>query len=690
MRQLCLVLGLLLLGPSLNAVSTQPDAGATGTAGVLTINELGRGTAPLDGKWQFSLGDDMGWAAPAFDDSHWEQITADSPWGAQGHPAQTGMGWYRRHVKITPVAGADEKFAILMPPVDDAYELYWNGEKIGQLGTLPPHPSFFVTHRHSFALPISAIGPTDGVLAIRAWKAPLSSFDPDSLGGLNKAPIVGSADVIGAIIGEKDFSHMARTQYARALSLIFLLMGTLSLIAWARNRGQWIFLWFAVLALMRPAIFNIFSDTLVTRVTSPVLYGVLQVLISFADCAVFLLLLYLFDLQDSPRMRRLTWIVVGIDFICFFADGLLAFGWSYAGLGMQWWDAILTAIVTLAEFYVFVLVYQGIRRRLDPARKLVAVVATVDYLWGTLRISSMQGSRFTHWTLGDKMNAPLFHIAGANITGGQLMDTLLLLTVGYALLRHFSEQRKLRSAIEMELKSARELQSVLIPEELPEIAGYAIASVYQPAQEVGGDFFQIIPLEDESTLVILGDVSGKGLKAAMNVSLIVGALRTLADFDSSPASILTGLNRRLIGRLQNGFVTALVFKLDHSGRCTVANAGHLEPFLNKTELRLDGSLPLGMVADAVYEQQSFVLNHGDRLTIYTDGVLEARDSERQLYGFERMRTLLSKDPTAKVIAETARNFGQEDDITVLTIHRLTMDEPARATTMNLEAGFATA
>jgi len=482
MRQLCLVVALLLLGPFLNASSTATNEGVTGTASVLTINELGRGTAPLDGKWQFSMGDDMGWAAPAFDDSKWEQISADEPWGAQGHPSQTGMGWYRRHIKITPVAGAGEKFAILMPPVDDAYELYWNGEKIGQLGSLPPTPSYLVTYRHSFAFPISASAPTDGVLAIRVWKAPLSSFDPDSLGGLNKAPLVGSADAIGAIVGERDFGRIVHTQYARALSVIFLLMGALSLIAWARNRGQLIFLWFGVMALMRVAIFNTFSDTIITRVPSPIIYGMLQVLISLADCSVFLLLLYLFDLQDNRRIRRLTWIMVGINFVCFTLDGIVAVPWSYAGLGMQWVDAILTAIVTLSELYVFVLVYQGIRRKLDWARKLVAVVATVDYTWGTTRIWASQGSRFTHWTLGEKMSAPVFHIFGANITVGQLLDTALLLSVGYALLRYFSEQRRLRSAIEMELKSARELQSVLIPEELPEIAGYAIASVYQPAQ----------------------------------------------------------------------------------------------------------------------------------------------------------------------------------------------------------------
>src|SRR5664279_1475197 len=109
MRQLCLVVAFLLLGPFLNALSTPPDAGSPGTASVLTINELGRGTASLDGKWQFSLGDDMGWAAPAFDDSRWEQITADATWGTQGHPSQTGIAWYRRHLKFTPAAGADEK-----------------------------------------------------------------------------------------------------------------------------------------------------------------------------------------------------------------------------------------------------------------------------------------------------------------------------------------------------------------------------------------------------------------------------------------------------------------------------------------------------------------------------------------------------------------------------------------------------
>jgi serine phosphatase RsbU (regulator of sigma subunit) len=168
-------------------------------------------------------------------------------------------------------------------------------------------------------------------------------------------------------------------------------------------------------------------------------------------------------------------------------------------------------------------------------------------------------------------------IGSLRVLDHRRVRTLLLISLAYALMRYALEQRRQTAVMEMEMKSAQEVQRVLIPESLPEVAGYTIESVYQPAQEVGGDFFQIISLADDSTLFILGDVSGKGLKAAMNVALTVGTVRTLADFDSSPAAMLTGLNRGLVGRLQGGFATAIVFKLATPGDCTFANAGHLPP-----------------------------------------------------------------------------------------------------------------
>jgi serine phosphatase RsbU (regulator of sigma subunit) len=132
-----------------------------------------------------------------------------------------------------------------------------------------------------------------------------------------------------------------------------------------------------------------------------------------------------------------------------------------------------------------------------------------------VRIGLLQGSRFTHWTIGDKLNSPWFLINGNGFTPQTVANTLLLVAIIYAVFRYMQETLRHQGALEQELKSARELQQILIPETLPELAGFSLTSAYRPAQEVGGDFFQIIPLEGESagsTLILLGDVSGKGLR----------------------------------------------------------------------------------------------------------------------------------------------------------------------------------
>jgi serine phosphatase RsbU (regulator of sigma subunit) len=349
---------------------------------------------------------------------------------------------------------------------------------------------------------------------------------------------------------------------------------------------------------------------------------------------------------------------------------------------MQWLNAVVVAIWTLSQLMVFVLVYQGLKRKLDLPRNLVAVVAILLYLYDFVRVASSEGIRFTHWGFHEWMVRPLFLLAGAEITLVQILEMLLLISLAYSLTRYAIELRR-HTEMELELESAREVQQVLIPEELPEFPGYAIQGVYHPAKQVGGDFFQIIPLEDQSILVTVGDVSGKGLKAVMNVALIVGAVRTLAESDSRPASVLTGLNRRLCGRLQGGFATAVVLTLDRACDCILANAGHLPPFLNSGEMPIVPSLPVGIVPEVEYEEHGFTLRDNDRLTLYTDGVLEACNSARELYGFERIKTLLTKRPDASTIAETARGFGQEDDITVLTITRLPVIQNLETTSVGV-------
>ena len=247
-------------------------------------------------------------------------------------------------------------------------------------------------------------------------------------------------------------------------------------------------------------------------------------------------------------------------------------------------DALFTVAYTLTEIFPLILIAFALRKRLEPSRWFLAIAAVAADMVTVLRNGLAQGSRYTNWTLGDKLEAPTFLINGNGFTPQTIANTVLLVAIIYAVVRFMQQTLRRQAVPQEEFKSARELQQVLIPETLPELAGYAVTSSYRPAQEVGGDFFQIIPLEGEhagSTLVLLGDVSGKGLKAAMTVSLIVGAVRTLARFTSRPAELLAELNMRLYGRMQGGFTTCLAMRLDADGSCTLASAGHPLPFTSR-------------------------------------------------------------------------------------------------------------
>ncbi|HEY1995036.1 MAG TPA: SpoIIE family protein phosphatase [Edaphobacter sp.] len=672
MRRAVVFFALSLCNPAVVVAALQPTA-KPDSAPVVAIGNIGRGAVPIDGEWQFHLGDDPRWAAPAYDDSAWQRITANKTWGAQTHPSYTGFAWYRRHLDIPP-SPQNPKLAILMPPVEDAYELFWNGVRIGQQGNLPPHAVWYLEHRQSFALPVPEKGVTEGVLAIRVWTAKLLSYSPETTGGLTAPPVLGNPVSIARQVEAEDFTAIRKSFYRRIMNIIFAIMGVVALLTWTRNRQNWLFLWFGLWSLARGTTFLTRLPSISYSLPYPVLHCALQVGYSIVDCTLMLILLHLFRLHQNSRIRRWTSIAIAFNLGASILDGVLALFWSRAGLTAQWADAVLAAVTVISRMYVFVLVYQGIKRKLDLEVKLVAVVCFFHYVLGILRIETFQGIRFTHWTIGPWFDLTGFEFAGARINTREAFDTLLLLALTHALVRYTVRDQQKQTEIENELKSAREVQRVMIPEAIPQVPCYAIHGAYHPAREVGGDFFQIISLNSAATLVILGDVSGKGLKAALNVALIIGTVRTLAEFESDPTRILAGLNRRLCGRMQGGFTTALLLKLDCFGHCTLANAGHLPPFLNGKEVKLNESLPLGIVADAEFADQDFILQKGDHLTLYTDGVPEARCKKGELYGFERTRSLLANTFSAESVAQAARDFGQDDDITVLTIESIPINE----------------
>jgi len=243
-------------------------------------------------------------------------------------------------------------------------------------------------------------------------------------------------------------------------------------------------------------------------------------------------------------------------------------------------------------------------------------------------------------------------------------------------IRDLIRDRRDKQRMAAELAAGRAVQQVLIPKDVPAIPGFIVQSVYKPFGEVGGDFFQVLPInalsikDDESAggvLVIIGDVSGKGMPAAMTVSLLVGTVRTLAHYTQSPGEILAAMNQRMLARSNGGFTTCLVLRADADGVLTIANAGHIAPYLEGKELPLENGLPLGISADVTYAESTFQLLREQQLTLLTDGVVEARDKGGTLFGFERSVSL-STQP-AEEIARAAQAFGQEDDITVLTVAR---------------------
>jgi serine phosphatase RsbU (regulator of sigma subunit) len=187
---------------------------------------------------------------------------------------------------------------------------------------------------------------------------------------------------------------------------------------------------------------------------------------------------------------------------------------------------------------------------------------------------------------------------------------------------------------------------------------------------VGGDFFHVRPTQDGGLLVVIGDVAGKGLKAAMNVSMLMGALRRSPE--QKPARILSELNRVLSG--SESFTTCEAAWFGPNGELTIASAGHLPPYLNSQEVALPGGLPLGVLPDAAYDEVPLYLHPGDRLLLLSDGVVEARKATGEIFGFDRVHNLSNQ--SAFYIADAAKAFGQEDDITVLTVRRLVKAVPA--------------
>jgi len=245
-----------------------------------------------------------------------------------------------------------------------------------------------------------------------------------------------------------------------------------------------------------------------------------------------------------------------------------------------------------------------------------------------------------------------------------------------------------RELLEQELELARSIQQASLPKEVPTLEGWQITPFYQPAREVGGDFYDFHLLSEGRLGVVVGDATGKGVPAALVMSTTCGMLQLAAGAldSSSPGEVLSQVNETLFARIpQNMFVTCFYAILDpKSATLSYANAGHDLPYLRRSdgygeELRARG-MPLGLMPGMGYEEGGVSLREGNSVLFYSDGLVEAHDPMGEMFGFPRLRALIAEHADEeerslgdflldKLYSFVGDGWEQEDDITLLTLRR---------------------
>lgn len=418
-------------------------------AAPLIVEGLGKGTAALDGLWQFHPGDDPAWASPSFDSSHWEQIRGDQSWGRQGHAHMTGFAWYRCSLTLLPAPGVAPEFALLAPEIRDSYEIYWNGALVGRDGKLPPRPVWYISDPpHSFALGRAQ----HGILAIRVWKAPLLSDDSGERGGFEAAPLIGTPDAIATAMAAYDFQWLRARQLHFAANLLCAAIAFLSLLLWLRSPGQWVLFWTAGFAIVQPATLLLMNAHIGWRYSMAM--ASLQFLDGVRDVSLWFLLLWLLSLRAKRGIYRLTCILAYIYIAGEVLDGVLvALSWNPRWTGTaQLFDTVLTILLLLFEAFPLILVCYALfqYKRFDSARWFVAILAFLDEMLIFFGDTVKQGRQFTGWAIADKIDSPLFFLDHNGISVGTLSGSLLLIAIVYAVYASVREDQRRQDALQRE------------------------------------------------------------------------------------------------------------------------------------------------------------------------------------------------------------------------------------------------
>jgi hypothetical protein len=600
--------------------------------------------------WRAHEGDDPAWASPGFDDSAWETVRLDdlgtSKAGWAPGSSKAGWRWFRLHLKLHE---DHPDLSLLIDCGEGAYELYVNGARVQGPAI---RSSFRVSRPTERVVPLSVPG-TELEIALRTftpqsyrtWHLPL--FLTASLGTPD------------AIENERQSYESGRVYLAVpsiAINLLLILAGIAVFGLYRSQRKHREYLWLGVYLLVQGTSYlawgcqqaGMFPLSANFLFSDPLLYAIAIAQIEFT---------FSFGGRRVSRPWRIyeALLLVPLALIWFSWQGQFS---SDAYIVIE--AVILLPAAVLLPLLLLLWYRRGNREAgwlILPSLLPAANVSTFDL--GTLSI-------FLGWQRLDFLDNPI-QLGPIPVQPADIGNLLFLVAIALVMFFRFTRVSREQARSAAELGAAREIQQRLVPAALPEFPGFHLEAAYLPAQEVGGDFYQVLEQQDGYALIVVGDVSGKGLKAAMTGALAIGALRTLAAENHCPGALLARLNRQMLDTQESGFITCLCLRISMQGAVTMANAGHLSPYRLGEEIEVDSGLPLGLTADAQYGETHLELAPGDTLTLLSDGVVEAMNPQHQLLGFERVRAMSGQ--SAHAIAAAAQAFGQEDDITVLTVKR---------------------
>ncbi len=590
---------------------------------------------------RYHFGDDTRWADPHFDDSAWP-VAQRGLWPIPDFYSD-GFVWVRFQVPVRSDLSGALSIGASDPRLLLSSETFVNGKLVGSFGRVPPRVWVESNPRRTVdALPDGLVDPgSTGQVTLRLWYPPSARragamdsrlFEIEHRRTLNAEAVAEIAQV-----------RLANTP-AIMLNLLLMLVAFLVLASGRLTLNRDLLLSGGVL-LFYP-LFLLFFELIETRILNlnTWAYFPLELLVQLPGMWVTVEFIWRINGLKGIWFKRLALAAMAV----FNVSMLVAYmsmqpsAVVHGGLIAYIWSLQVFNLVTIGAnlWVVFV------KRRNVVIAASMALIPIGSTLSG-FRVSFASNAAFAS-------NLNLFDLASVIAT--------VVLSVALAY-RAWKEWRA-RDALHTEFEAAREVQQRLVTP-ASNVPGFEVESAYAPAAHVGGDFFFVRPEEGGGVLVVVGDVSGKGLRAALTVSAIMGALRTMAPLP--PSQILGALNRGMAGQLNGGFVTSCAAPCPADGTVALANAGHLAPYCNGIEVETDANLPLGIDENASYSESVLTLADGDALTFVSDGVVEARGGTGEMFGFERTREISGAGAAA--IAKVAQEFGQEDDITVVRLRR---------------------